>query len=57
MRIITLACENCGSIVAGNVLERNHRVSCPDPDCENTLRFTDLSELDREFLIENAKTY
>lgn len=57
MRVITLSCENCGSIVAGNVLERYHRVSCPGVECDNTLRFTKLDESDREYLVAHAKEY
>lgn len=57
MRVITLTCPDCGSIVAGNVLERRHRVPCPGPNCENTLRFADLTEDEQTHLVENADDY
>jgi len=48
MRIVTLTCPNCGTIVAGNVLERERVMNCPRITCDETLAFGDLSEADRE---------
>lgn len=42
MRVETYACLECGTIVAGNVLERERRLRCPGRDCENVLSFEDL---------------
>lgn len=42
MRIETLTCSECGTVVAGNVLEANRVMKCPGLDCENVLRFEDL---------------
>lgn len=57
MRIITHTCETCGSIVAGNVLEKYGHVTCPGVDCEEIIRFDDLSEDDQKYLIENSEKY
>jgi phage FluMu protein Com len=57
MRIITLRCPNCGTVVAGNVLE-NHRVmKCPGLDCEEILHFENLDERDQELLVENREKF
>lgn len=53
MRIITSQCDRCGSIVAGNVLERYHRVKCPGYDCEAVHRFTDFDDEEQTFLRED----
>ena len=46
MRIITLRCPSCGTVVAGNVLEDRREVKCPGLDCKEVLRFSDLEEAD-----------
>lgn len=57
MHIITLTCPQCGTVVAGNVLE-NHRVmKCPGLYCHEELRFEDLSESDQTHLLENREQY
>ena len=48
MRIITLTCPNCGTIVAANVLERERVMNCPRLTCDEILAFEDLSAADRE---------
>jgi|GEM_PF-887227 len=57
MRIITHSCPDCGTVVAGNVLERERVLKCPGLDCEAVLRFTDLPESDREHLLANLERY
>lgn len=57
MRIITLECDDCGSIVAGNVLERYYRVDCPGANCDSVHEFDDLPEEERKFLREHSEQY
>ena len=57
MRIITLTCPNCGTVVAGNVLERHREMKCPGLNCEEVLRFGDLAEDDREHIVSNRERY
>jgi len=57
MRIITLTCPDCGTVVAGNVLESRRRMKCPGLDCEAILQFTDLPETDRTHIVENREKY
>ena len=57
MRVITLKCPDCGTVVAANELEDNRIMKCPGNDCESVLRFDDLSEGDRSFYLENKEQY
>lgn len=57
MRVITLECPDCGTVVAVNELEDNRIMKCPGNDCESVLRFDDLSEDDRSFYLENKEQY
>ena len=57
MRIITHSCPNCGTIVAANVLETNREMKCPRVECQELLRFSDLSEADREHILEDIEKY
>ena len=57
MRIITDTCPNCGTIVAGNVLEGHRVMKCPGQGCETVRRFEDLPENDREHIVSNIETY
>lgn len=57
MRIVTLRCPDCGTVVAGNVLEDRREMNCPGLDCEAVLRFSDLEEADREHILANRDTY
>jgi len=56
MRIITHTCSDCGTIVAGNVLEANRVMQCPGLDCEAILRFDSLPAESREYLESNHET-
>jgi hypothetical protein len=57
MRIITITCSRCGTIVAGNVLEDRRVMKCPGLECEHVLRYDKLPEADREHLVENREAY
>jgi hypothetical protein len=57
MRIITLTCPKCGTVVAGNVLEDRRVMKCPGLNCEEVLRFEELSENDQAHLVENRQKY
>jgi hypothetical protein len=53
MKIITHTCPECGTVVAGNVLERSRSLVCPGLDCNREIRFADLSSDDQEYLKNN----
>jgi len=57
MRIPTLQCPDCGTVVAANVLERHRALKCPGLDCEAELRFEDLPAEDREHVLANLEKY
>jgi hypothetical protein len=57
MRIITLTCPKCGTVVADNVLEDRRVMKCPGLNCEEVLRFEELSENDQAHLVENRQKY
>lgn len=57
MRIITDTCPDCGTIVAGNVLESHRVMKCPGLDCETVRRFDDLPEEDQEYIEANLEKY
>jgi hypothetical protein len=57
MRVITLECPACGTVVAANELEDNRIMKCPGNDCESVLRFDDLPEDDQSFYLENKDQY
>ena len=57
MRIITTTCSECGTIVAGNILEERRVLKCPQVDCETVLRFDDLPEADQHHILENKGQY
>jgi len=57
MRIITTRCEDCETIVAGNILERKRRLKCPRIVCENELSFYDLPPNEQSYLEENNQNY
>ena len=57
MRIITLECKVCGTIVAGNVLEEHQEMKCPRIGCETILQFVDLPEDDRGHILSNREKY
>lgn len=57
MKIFTLTCADCGTIVAGNELERRRVMHCPGLGCAATLRFADLPEAERAAFLENRERY
>jgi hypothetical protein len=57
MRIITHTCTVCGTIVAANELEDNRVMKCPGLDCQEILRFEDLSKDARKHFLENRDHY
>lgn len=57
MRVLTLTCDDCGTVVAANELERRRAMHCPGLDCGATLRFTDLPEDERSAFLENLERY
>lgn len=57
MRIITISCPECGTIVAANELESNRVMKCPGLDCEHVFQFDDLSEESRDYFLKNRDRY
>jgi len=57
MRIITHTCDSCGTVLAGNVLERHRVMKCVGLDCDAVLRFKDLPEDEREHVHSNREAY
>lgn len=57
MRIITHTCPECGTIIAGNVLEQHRRLKCPGVQCETVHQFSDLAAADRQHLQANLERY
>lgn len=57
MRIITLTCPNCGTILAANELEKRRVMKCPGLGCEEVLKFGDLSTEEQEFFLEHREQY
>lgn len=57
VRIITLTCPTCGTIVAGNVLEDRREMRCPGLDCDAVLRFRDLTTAERDHLLDHRDRY
>lgn len=57
MKVITLTCKNCGTIVAANELEDNRVMKCPGLDCSSVIRFDDLPESDQQYFLENREKY
>jgi len=57
MRVIILTCPNCGTVVAANELEERRILKCPGLDCDEVLRFEDLSEEERDHFLENREKY
>lgn len=57
MNIITHRCEECGTVVAANELERRRVMKCPGLDCEEVLRFDDLPEDEQNHFLENREQY
>lgn len=56
-RIITLSCPDCGTVVAGNVLEDHREMKCPGRECEAVLRFSYLDEDEQQHILEHRQRY
>ena len=57
MRIITLTCRDCKTIVAANELEQQRIMKCPRFDCDTILRFDDLPVEAKQHILENVERY
>jgi phage FluMu protein Com len=57
VRIITLACPNCGTIVAGNVVENHREMKCPGRECEEVLQFSYLADDEQQHILEHRQQY
>lgn len=57
VKIITLSCSDCGTVVAGNVLENHREMKCPGLGCGTVLRFEDLEPDEQEHLQTNRQLY
>ena len=57
MRIITHTCPDCGTIVAGNVLEARRVMKCPGRNCEAVLEFGDLDQAEQDYIVSNIENY
>jgi phage FluMu protein Com len=57
MRVITIQCPACGTVVAENALERYRVLECPGLDCDRMLRFDSLPTENREYVREHIEQY
>lgn len=57
MRIITLTCPSCGTIVAANELEERRVTKCPGLSCKEVLRFENLAEDAQQHFLDNQERY
>lgn len=57
MRIITHSCPDCGTVVAGNILEQHRTMKCPGLNCDEVLRFSDLDADEQTHISENRNKY
>jgi hypothetical protein len=57
MRVSTLACEKCGTVVAANELEKRRVMKCPGIECESVFRFESLPKKDREYIVDHRDRY
>jgi phage FluMu protein Com len=55
VRIITMTCANCGTVLAGNVLEARREMKCPGLGCQKLLKFEDLAEDDKRYMLNNSE--
>jgi len=55
MRIVTLTCPACGTVVAGNLLLEARSAQCPGVGCDEILRFEQLSEAERAVVREQLR--
>ena len=52
MRVVTLTCPECGTVVAGNLLVETRSAKCPGVECDGILRLEQLPEEELEILRE-----
>lgn len=57
MKVYTLTCSDCGTVVAANELESNRVQKCPGRQCQNVLRFEDLPSEARDHIKNHAEKY
>lgn len=57
MRVFTLTCPDCGTVVAANELEERRMMKCPGLACETVLRWEDLPAANREHFLEYRDQY
>lgn len=57
VRIITQGCPDCGTVVAGNVLEDHREMKCPGLGCDRVLAFADLREDEQQHIIDHLQQY
>ncbi|WP_435066119.1 hypothetical protein [Halobaculum sp. EA56] len=57
MRIETITCPDCGTVLAANVLESERVLKCPGLECEAVHRFADLPEEVQRHYETNADSY
>ena len=57
MKIFTLLCPDCGTVIAANELESNRIQKCPGLGCENVLKFEDLPGEAREHILNHTEKY
>lgn len=57
MRVITLECPDCGTVIAANELESNRVMKCSGLSCQEILCFDDLPEEAREHFLEHRGRY
>jgi hypothetical protein len=57
MRIETITCPDCGTVIAGNVLLVRRAITCPGLGCDRVHEFEDLSEDVQEHYEANRDAY
>ena len=57
MKVYTLSCPDCGTVVAANELESTRVQKCPGLDCNTVLRFEDLPPDARQHILDHAEKY
>lgn len=57
MKIITYTCSDCGTIIAGNVLESRREMKCPGLECRRVLRFSDLPDEEASYIQSNRENF
>jgi len=57
MRVFTLTCPECGTVVAANEIEDRRVTKCPGLDCEEVLQWEDLPAEEREHFLAHREKY